>query len=183
MPSRGRVRGLLAVWAETRMKRERIWTSANTTLGHGRRATLALLSELVAQNTIRMPGPRNPHPMGRVLANINSDNIDPFPSMCIARARNSGPCPCVEPSLHLPYYKWPQCLCRCRCPLNVPPHPPSSESETDSTSTSGPPSLESITDLQPPESGVEGSGSASNSKSLVLCFVTLLHHLGRIVFF
>ena len=100
--------------------------------------------------------------MGRSLADINSDINDPFPSMGRARTRNPSPHSHVEPLLHSPYL-WPQCLCRCRCPLNAPSSPPSSES-ADSTFTSGPPSLESITDPEPPESGYEASGSVSNSE-------------------
>ena len=125
------------------MRRDRIWISVSPNLGHSRIATLALLSEMVVQNATRVPGIRNSHPIGRGLADLNSNINDPFPSMGRARARNPGPHPSVKPLLCL-LYSWPQCLCRCRCPLNAPPSPPSFEST--STSTSGPPSLESITE-------------------------------------
>ena len=51
--SRGRARGLIAIWEEMRERRNRIWVSVGLTPGHGRAATLALLSEMVAQNTTR----------------------------------------------------------------------------------------------------------------------------------
>ena len=47
---RGRARGLIAIWEEMRQMRNRILLSTCPTLGHGRAATLVLLSEMVAQN-------------------------------------------------------------------------------------------------------------------------------------
>ena len=166
MPCRGRVRALLAVWAERRweerMRRERIWTGARTTPVHGKAATLALLWETVVQNAARTPGLRNPHPIvgrGRGLADLNSYDNDTSPSMGRARVRNPGPHPCPEPLPFLPY-TWPQCLCRCRCP--TPPSPPDSDSDIHSSDSSGPPSSESIMDSTNLESGYEASNSDSN---------------------
>ena len=65
----GRVRGLLAVWEEARRRRDRILIGTCLTLGHGRAATLALLSEMVVQNA-RAPSPRHPQLMGRGLAGM-----------------------------------------------------------------------------------------------------------------
>ena len=137
-----------------RERRNRIWVSVNLTPGYGRVATLALLSEMVAQNTTRIPGPRS-HPMGRRFVGVMNNN--PFPmSMSRARSRNPGLHPSGETPLHLPN-PWPQCLCHCSCPLeDIPPNPNLSSSESE-YSTSSPPSLESITG---PESGYEASYSA-----------------------
>ena len=66
LPSRGRAREFLAVWAEARMRRDRIWIGASPNPGHGRVATLALLSEMVVQNATRVPGTRNPTQWGGV---------------------------------------------------------------------------------------------------------------------
>ena len=121
--SRGRARGLIAVWEEMQQMRNRIWLHACPTPGHGRVATVALLSEMVTQNTIRAPGPRS-HLMGRGLAGITSNANDPSPSRDRARNRNPGHHPHVEAPLCLPY-SWPQCLCWCRCPADIPPSPSS----------------------------------------------------------
>ena len=99
LPSRGKVRGLLTVWVETGIRKDRIWISASPNPGHGRVATLALLSKMMAQNATRAPGIRNSHPMGRGLADINSNINDPFPSMGRARSRNPSSFPSVEPPL------------------------------------------------------------------------------------
>ena len=88
VPSRGRVRVLMKIWEETRRRRDRIWLSVSPTLGCGRAATIALLSEMVAQNATRRPGNRNPHSMGRGLVDTNGDSNNPFPTMGRARARN-----------------------------------------------------------------------------------------------
>ena len=166
--SMGRVRGLVAVWKEAGRRRDRIWLNACPTLVHGRAATLALLSEMVAQNATRRPGDRNLHPMGRGLAGVTSNTSGPSPSMGRVRAKNPGPHPCiVDPPLQIPH-SWPQYLCRCRYHLPAlpsppfaepaPPRPPSHESDTDSTS--GSPSLETVMGS---ESGYEASGLASST--------------------
>ena len=170
-----RVRGLVAAWEEARRRRDRIWLSACLTPGHGRAATLALLSKMVAKNATRRPGDRNLHPMGRGLADINGYSYNSVSSIGRARAQNPGPSPCVvDPLLCIPN-AWPQCLCRCRQDLPAlhgqpyaeptPPRPPSSESGTDLTS--GPPSLETVTG---PQSGYEASGLASSTDK-GLCFM------------
>ena len=42
----------MTVWVETRMRRDRIWINVSPTPGQGRATTLALLSEVAAQNAI-----------------------------------------------------------------------------------------------------------------------------------
>ena len=156
------------VWEEARRKRDRIWLSKCPSPGQGRAATLALLSEMVAQNATRRPGDRNLHPMGRGLAGITSNTNGPSPSMDRVRARNPGPCPCVaDPPLQISH-SWPHCLCKCRCNLPALPSPPCAEptpprphsSESDMDLTSEPPSLETVME---PVSGYEASGSASST--------------------
>ena len=44
---RGRSRRLIATWEEMRRARNRLWLNTCPTLGHGRAATLVLLSEMV----------------------------------------------------------------------------------------------------------------------------------------
>ena len=64
LPSRGRMRGLLAVWVKTRMRRGKIWISASTTSGCSMVATLAFLSKMVAQNATKVPGTKTSPPNG-----------------------------------------------------------------------------------------------------------------------
>ena len=67
--SRGQARGLIAVWEETRRRRNRIWFGTDPTPGHSRATMVPQLHEMVSQNAIRVPGPR-PYPMGRSLMGI-----------------------------------------------------------------------------------------------------------------
>ena len=162
----GRAGGLITVWElmrgkeRARLRRGGIWTPMIKDLGWGRVATLALMHEMAMQNATRTLGPRQHtrRRRGRGL-NYHDQNEDyPTSGMGRARVRNPSPHSLPEPLFHLPY-TWSQCLCRCILP--APPSPSSSESKTDSTSR--PPSLESITDPEPPESGYEVSGIVSNS--------------------
>ena len=155
---RGRARGLIAIWEEMGEGRNRIWMSVGQTPGHGRAATLALMSEMVAQNATRTPGPQS-QLMGRGFVGVMNNITNPFPmSMGRARSRKPRPHPSGEAPRH-PLNSWPQCLCHCRHPLeDIHPNPSSSKSED---STSCPPSLESITG---PKSGYEASCSASSTE-------------------
>ena len=74
------------------------------------------------------------------------------------RVRNPSPHPLPEPHSASHMHGPSACV-----GVTFLPHPvlPTSESKTDSTS--GLPSFESITDPEPPKSGYEASGSASNS--------------------
>ena len=158
----GRARGLIEVWEQVqmeqriRLRRGGIWIPMIRVSGWGRVATLALFHELATQT----PGPRQQtrRGMGRGLNDHNWDEDYLTSGMGRARVRNPSPHPLPDPPLHLPY-TWPSVCVGVTCL----PHPvlPCSESETDSTS--GPPSLESINDPEPPESGYEASGSTSNS--------------------
>ena len=74
--------------------RKRIWLSACLILDHGRAATLALLSKMVAQNA-RASALRHSQPMGRGFTGTTDSTNGPAPSMVRARARNPGPHPCV----------------------------------------------------------------------------------------
>ena len=68
--SLGRARGLVAVWKEVKIRRDKIWLSTCPTPGHGRAATSALLSKMVVQNA-RVPGSRHLQPVGMGLAGAN----------------------------------------------------------------------------------------------------------------
>ena len=167
MKPQGRVRGLIAVWKET--QRGKIWAPMIRVPGQGRVATLALLKEMAVHNAMGIPGPRQQRGRGRGLTYYYHDD-QPATSMGKARVRNLSTCPPPEPPLHLPY-TWSQCLCRCRHDLPALPSPPCAESApprpssagSDMDSTSGPPSLETVTGPDSPESGYEASNSASIS--------------------
>ena len=91
-----------------------LWMSVGMTPDHGRVATLALLSEMVAQNATRTPDPRS-HPMGRGFMGVMKNN--PFPmSMVRTRSRNLKPHQSGEAQLHL-LNSWPQCICHYKCSL------------------------------------------------------------------
>ena len=164
--STGRVRGLLAVWEEARRRKDRIWLIACLTPGHGRATTLALLSEMVVQKLSE----HQILDMGRGLAGITSNTNDTSPSLGRARSRNPRPHPHVETPLCLPY-SWPQCLCKCRCDLPPQPDPPCADppqpdplvlSQTKFNET-GPPSLDTVSGPDSPQSGYEASNLASTS--------------------
>ena len=122
-------------------------------------ATLALLQEMATQNAARAPGHMNTNQVmgkGRGLV----DQLPSYPASGMRRARvgNPGPHSFSEPPLCPPYTKPP---CLIRDPLET--LPSSSDSSLDSDSDSGPPSLDSITDFEFPESGYEASNLTSIS--------------------
>ena len=64
---RGRARGLIAVWEETRRGRNGLWVNTCPTPGWGMVATLKFLREMVVQND-QVPGSTQSQQMGRDLA-------------------------------------------------------------------------------------------------------------------
>ena len=87
---RGRARGLIAVWEETRRERNRLRIRTCPTPGHGRAVTLALLNEMVARNASG-PGLRHPQPMERGFSVPETDDGTNDLAPCRTRARNPGP--------------------------------------------------------------------------------------------
>ena len=158
---RGRVRGLLAVWQEMRRSRNRLWLSTCPTSGWGRTTTLTLLSEMVAQNA-RVPGLRNPQPMGRGFPETSKN----LTSMGRARTRILAIIHVVlTPPLKDSPNTWLQCLCRYRSDLPAisPPTEPALPLVLRALTWTRPhldPSLETV---MGPELGYQALGLASNT--------------------
>ena len=82
-----------------------IWTSGTGTLGQGRATTLALLCEMVEQNTTRAPGPNTylRRARGRGLGPLLHGHSYMPSGMARARGKNPGPCPFPDPPMSSKY--------------------------------------------------------------------------------